>query len=112
MSSLWNMYFYWGNKNECRYKKNIDDILIWSDNLEAILIYLECVCRVFNKYRVSFRLDKCRFLMDRVEYVGHDLTPEGNCPARSKFDLIKDWELPTSGTSLHSFIGLLIFYHR
>ena len=92
-------------------KTIIDDILIWGVNLAAILIYLECVCQVFQKYRVSFRLDKCRFLMDRVEYVGHDLTSIGNCPASSKFDLIKDWSIPISGSSLYSFIGLIFIYH-
>jgi hypothetical protein len=90
----------------------IDDILLWSNNLELILLYFECICRVFKKYRVSFRLDKCEFLKERVEYVGHDLTPTGNCPAKSKFDLISDWKLPTTGQSLHSFVGLVNFYAR
>ena len=91
----------------------IDDILAWSNDLGVILIYLECICRVFQKYRVSFRLDKCEFLKDRVEYVGHDLTPTGNCPAASKFkNMITDWSLPETGQSLHSFIGLVNFYAR
>ena len=90
----------------------IDDILLWSNNLELILLYFECICQVFKKYRVSFRLDKCEFLKERVEYVGHDLTPTGNCPAKSKFDLISDWKLPTTGQSLHSFVGLVKFYAR
>ena len=47
-----------------------------------------------------------------MEFVGHDLTPEGNYPAASKFDLIADWKLPMTGQSLHSFVGLIIFYHR
>jgi hypothetical protein len=90
----------------------IDDILIWSNNLEMILLYFECICRVFVKYRVSFRLDKCEFLKNRVEYVGHDLMPSGNCPAKSKFNLISDWKLPTTGTALHSFVGLVNFYAK
>ena len=65
-------------------------ILIWSNSIPAILIYFECVCKVFQKYRVSFRLDKYKFLENRVEFFGHDLTPDGNCPAASKFDLISD----------------------
>ena len=74
----------------------IDDILLWSTNLDLVLVLLlfECVFKVFLKYRVSFRLDKCEFLKERVEYVGHDLTPNGNCPAASKFDLITDWVIP------------------
>ena len=90
----------------------IDDILIWSTHQELVLTYFECVCKIFQKYRVSFRLDKCEFLKDRVEYVGHDLTPAGNCPAMSKFDMINDWNLPETGQSLHSFVGLVNFYHN
>ena len=93
-------------------KSIIDDILIWENNIPAILIYFDCVCKVFQEYCVSFRLDKCKFLENRVEFVGHDLTPDGNCPASSKFDLIIDWEIPLSGQSLHSFVGLVIFYYK
>ena len=52
------------------------------------------------------------FLKSRVEFVGHDLTASGNCPAQSKFNLIQDWPLPTHGTVLLSFIGLCSFYSR
>ena len=90
----------------------IDDILLWASNLQVVLLYFECVCEVFQKYRVSFRLDKCDFLKDRVEYVGHDLTPTGNCPARSKFKMIDDWTLPTNGRALHSFTSLINFYNH
>ena len=61
---------------------------------------------------MSFRLEKCDFLKPRVEYVGHDVTNDGNCPASSKFNMIDDWQLPEQGESLFSFIGLLNFYHR
>ena len=90
----------------------IDDILIWSSDLDCILTYFEAVCRIFQQYRVSFRLDKCEFLKDRVEYVGHDLMADGNCPAASKFDMISNWPLPRTSQALHSFIGLVNFYHN
>ena len=90
----------------------IDNILIWSSTIATVLLYFEYVCLVFQKYRVSFRQNKCHYLMDRVEYVGHDLLAYGNCPAQSKFDIIKDWEIPTTGLSLHLFVGLVMFYHR
>jgi hypothetical protein len=89
----------------------IDDILLWSISLAALLAYFTCVCDVFLKYRVTFQLEKCEFLTNRVEYVDHDITPDGNCPASSKFDLIGDWPVPATGQSLLSFIGLLTFYN-
>ena len=44
----------------------IDDIILWSSNVCALFVYLECICTVFRKYRVNFRLDKCDFLRLRV----------------------------------------------
>ena len=96
----------WGSKTI------IDDILLWCSHSDDLLVIMECVCEVFQKYRVSFRLKKCDFLKDRVEYVGHDITANGNCPAKSKFDMINEWKLPPTGQSLSSFVGLINFYHK
>ena len=93
-------------------KSIIDNIIIWSSNIRCILIHFECVCRVFQKYRVSFRQDKYHFLLDRVEYVGHDLLADGNYPVKSKFNMIDDWNFSPTGGILHSFVGLVLFYHR
>ena len=101
-----------GKKVNSNSKTIIDDILVWSGNLSLAIILCECVMKIFRKYRVSFRLDKCDFLKDRVEYVGHDICSNGNAPAKSKFDMINDWPLPTNGQSLFSFVGLVNFYHR
>ena len=91
-------------------KSIIDNILIWSSNVPTILLYLDYVCRVFQKYRVSFRLDKCQFIESRVEFLDCDLIAHGNCPVHTKFEIICDWDIPLTGQSLHSFIGLIIFY--
>ena len=64
-----------------------------------------------RKYQVSVRLDKFYFVKPQVEYVGHDVTNDGNCPASSKFGIISDWEIPERGESLFSFIGLINFYY-
>ena len=90
----------------------IDDILLWCSNVLLIRIYLECICKMFRKYRVSFCLDKCDFFKPRIEYVGHDVTNDGNCTASSKFNMINDWVIPEPVESLFSFIGLINFYHR
>ena len=93
-------------------KSIIDNILTCSTKLDLVLVYYECVCKVFEKYRVSFRLDKCEFLKYRVEYVVHNLTPTCNVPAKSKFNMINDWKLPTYIQGFRSFVGLKTFYHN
>ena len=72
-------------------KTIIDDILMFLINLEAILVYFECVWKLFQKYCVSFLLYKCDFLKERVECFGHDITQDVNCPEQLKFDIINYW---------------------
>ena len=110
----WNALFhFWHPSNSSHLGSRIiiDDILLWSTVLPTLLDYFCCVCAIFLKYRVTFQLKKCEFLTNRIEYVGHDITPDGNCPAQSKFALITNWPVPTSGPALGSFIGLLTFYN-
>ena len=90
----------------------IDDIILWSSNIYALFVYLECICTIFRKHRVSFRLDKCDFLKPRVEYVGRHVTNDGICPASSKLSMINDWKIQERGESLFLFIGFINFYHR
>ena len=73
------------------------NILAYSANLELILIYFEYIWKVFNKYRVSFKLDKCEFLKNRVELVGHYILDNGLCPSQSKSYMINDWTLTSTG---------------
>ena len=96
----------------CNDKIIIDDFLLYSNNLNTLIHYFSCVTQVFTKYLLHFKLKKCEFLKPRVEFVGHNLTTYGNCPAASKFDLIKHWPLPPHAISLLSFIGLCSFYSR
>ena len=95
----------------CDSKTIIDDTLIFlSNHIPTLLHYFSCVAQFFTKYRLSFKMSKCDFFLPRVECVGHDLTASGDCPAQSKFQLIKDWPLPPHDVSLLSFIGLCSFY--
>eukprot|EP00977_Amphora_coffeiformis_P018487 scaffold6526_cov101-Amphora_coffeaeformis.AAC.1 len=64
----------------------VDDILAFSNDPVALLLYFECICHVFTKWRLSFNPKKCDFFLDRVEWIGYDLRPAGNSPASSKYD--------------------------
>ena len=96
----------------CNNRIIIDDILLFSNHIPTLLHYFPCIAQVFTKFRLSFKLSKCDFLKDRVEYVGHDLTANRKCPIASKFSVLQDWPLPSHGISLLSFIGLCCFYNR
>ena len=84
----------------------IDDILLYSTNIHTLIRYFSCVAKVFVRYRLSFKLSKCKFFNPCVEYLGHDLTSRGNCPAQSKFGLLKEWTLPDHWTPILSYPSL------
>ena len=69
----------------------IDDILLFSNHVSSILHYFSCVARIFTKYRLSFKWNKCDFFQPRVKYVDNDLTAHNNCPTASKFDSLQNW---------------------
>ena len=68
--------------------------------------------RTNMRYSVSFRLNKYEFLKDRKQYVGHDMTLYGNCPAQSKCNMINNGNQPVTGKSLFPFVGLINFHHQ
>lgn len=51
--------------------------------------------RGIKKHRVSIRLDKCRFLKSRLEFVGYHILCKANCLEQSKYQMIDDWPIPT-----------------
>ena len=60
----------------------IDNVLLFSH-------HISCVTRFFTKHRLSFKLSTCDLFQPGVEYVGHDITIHGYCPAVSKFNLLQ-----------------------
>ena len=87
----------------------IDDILLYSTNMFTLIRHFACVARIFVRFRLSFKLSKCKFFDSRVEYLSYDLTSCGNCTAKSKFDLLTDWTLPIHETPLLYCYGIVFF---
>jgi hypothetical protein len=49
---------------------------------------------------------------NNVTWLGHDWTPNGNVPAESKFDLVRQWAIPKTAQALNSFISFCGFYRN
>jgi hypothetical protein len=55
----------------------IDDILIYSKNKEEHAQHLRVVLTRLREHKLYAKFSKCEFWLDRVQFLGHVLTPEG-----------------------------------
>ncbi|CAH1994375.1 unnamed protein product [Acanthoscelides obtectus] len=90
----------------------IDDILIYGkDSLEHDL-RLKKVISVLNENNVVIRNDKCCFRMEKVSFLGHELSGEGVRPLKKYISTIKEFRAPKTTGELQSFLGLVNFVSK
>ncbi len=88
----------------------VDSIFNWASSFDTALQYMECQLRVCKAYRLTLSLKKSHFFLKRFEFVGINVSTNGNCPAMSKHQLLQHWPIPEYVCDVASFIGFLQFY--
>ena len=93
----------------------IDDILVTGSTEAEHLQNLEAVLKRLQKYGIRARKDKCFFMVDSVEYLGHTIDSSGLHTSTSKVKAVVDAPQPKSphrsfGLSLDFFTITRSFY--
>lgn len=81
----------------------LDDILIYSDSLEAHLSHLELVLATLRSHQLYAKLSKCQFGQCQIEYLGHIISSQGVSTDPSKITSMTEWPKPTN---VKSFEGI------
>jgi len=90
----------------------IDDILIYSGSLEEHAEHLRKVFQRLRENKLYAKLEKCKFEVTKVDFLGHRRTQEGLKMDDHKVKAIVDWEPPKSVLALRSFLGLASYYRK
>ena len=90
----------------------IDDILVYSKNLEEHINHLRCVLDVLRKEKLYANLKKCAFCMDKVIFLGYVVSAKGIEVDGEKVKAVQEWPTPKSVSEVRSFHGLASFYRR
>lgn len=89
-----------------------DDILIATETMEHHLYVLEKVCRLLVANLLELRVDKCRFLQTKLEYLGYTVTEEGIQPTNRGIEAIMKFPAPRSVRDVQSFLGLCSYFRK
>ena len=90
----------------------IDDILIYSANVEEHEQHLRVVLEKLRQNQLYTKFSKCEFWLEEVTFLGHILTAEGVAIDPNKIEAIKEWEQPHNVTDIRCFLGLAGYYCR
>jgi hypothetical protein len=73
----------------------VDDIILFAHSATAMLFYFICMIEIFQHYQATIKLRKTRLFPAPAEFVGADVTKDGNSPAKSKHEALKGIEKPS-----------------
>lgn len=89
-----------------------DDILVFVSTLAEHNQVRKTVLHRISEVGLTLCRDKCSFVVEQIEYLGHEISAEGIKPKR---DLLKAIELapaPIDKDQLRSFMGLIEYYSK
>ena len=90
----------------------LDDILITGKSDEEHLMNLSEVLQRLQNHGVRIKLEKCRFMVDSVEYLGHRVDSKKLHTTDNKLKAIGDEPPPRNAQELRAFLGLFNYYGR
>jgi hypothetical protein len=90
----------------------IDDILIYSKNLEDHVRHLHVALQRLRDHHLYAKFSKCEFWLDTVKFLGHTISKDGISVDPSKVQEVMYWKPPTLVHQIRSFLGLAGYYHR
>ena len=78
--------------------------------VEEHLVHLEDVIRRLHQANVKLNLKKCSFVKQKVECLGHVVTPKGVSPNPDKVCVVQEFPTPTNLKGLRNFLGHAYYY--
>lgn len=90
----------------------IDDILIHGKTKEEHDERLKKVLEIAKKNNVKFNLEKCKFGLNEVVYLGYKFSGKGIMIDEEKIKAITDMPAPTNKKELQRFLGMVTYVGR
>lgn len=90
----------------------VDDILLLSDTFENHLQHLQLVFDRLRSANLKLKPSKCKFALQKVNYLGHIISKDGIEVNPEKIAVVKSFPIPKNQKQVRSFLGLCNYYRR
>nr|GEV51954.1 putative reverse transcriptase domain-containing protein [Tanacetum cinerariifolium] len=90
----------------------IDDILVYSKDVEEHEKHLKIILEFLKKERLYAKFSKCDSWLDSVKFLGYVIAHSDVHVDLAKIEAIKSWAAPTTPTEVRQFLGLVGYYGR
>ena len=90
----------------------LDDILIFSPNIDEHLKHLQAVLTTLRKHQLFAKLSKCEFGLSSVTYLGHIVSDKGIATDPEKVKAVQEWPPLKNVHEVRQFLGLAGYYQK
>jgi len=90
----------------------LDDILIFTDDLEQHRALERRVLELMRKHKLYLKPEKCEFQKTTIEYLGVIISHNRVSMDPVKIAGVQEWPAPTNKKEVQSFLGFTNFYRR
>src|SRR6218665_1556158 len=90
----------------------LDDIIIFSEDLETHFDRLEIVLQRLQDANLKLKPSKCKLLQRQVLFLGHLVSEHGVTTDPAKVQAVEEWPTPNRVKDVRAFLGLSSYYRR
>ncbi|KAJ3653992.1 hypothetical protein Zmor_013208 [Zophobas morio] len=90
----------------------MDDILLPTEDIESGMANLRLVLQSLRTAGLTLRPAKCQFFMEKVEYLGHEISGQGIRPGKAKTVAVENFPTPTDVRGVRQFLGLASYFRK
>uniref|UniRef100_W8CD04 RNA-directed DNA polymerase n=1 Tax=Ceratitis capitata TaxID=7213 RepID=W8CD04_CERCA len=90
----------------------IDDIVIYGKTPQECLEKLMIIFEVAAQYDLKFRWQKCKFLKNKIDFLGHSIENGTILPGKEKVRAIDKFPYPRNLKDVQSFLGLTGYFRK
>lgn len=90
----------------------MDDIMVATEDIQEHFTILQEVFQVIKQHKLKLRLEKCKFFVREIDYLGYRVDSNGILPNPENIEAVRGFPQPKNVHEVHSFLGLSSYFRK